>query len=639
MAMQFLFDPNMQFSAKNGALNVNGKLRLYFNGTDDIASTYADFNSTLNPFPVVLDSNGRATVIVDSTYTYRLEVYNSNDSLLWTCSNLTANGGTIVIENNYPVIVDQVTGETTVVNSVDAGGYTHYAVGIAPAYTAARDAHADSAVAAEATARQAADAALSASISAETAARQSADAALSDSIAAEKSRAEAAEAAAKTTVTAGDNIMVTQSTAADGHYIYNVSGTTPNVSITSDDNSVNISENSTSTSKTFDLSVNKSVSNYIGQIGLGATVPTVYVTTLELQKTSGTLSGTSSAVTIPAGTYHITLNMSVYTDSYLTNTIDDTIVIGDNNSVDVFFFHPSVNTAGDQGFTMAFDRTFGSETQLYFVSKAGQSIWKIYGNLYIHSIANINGGGSGTDSYEVKVQESGDAGYLYNKVNTTVPIQKKVENDQLVIYQDPVQASPLSMLSTPSVDNVLSTLNVVTNGTQQGSWIAIQAHAFIVPNYFVPTSTVLWNYVNTNTQGSTAETVHFVGIYAYDLTSNKINLVAMSVNGASHDNTSIGLAQLATGYVNTTSPYNIIKPGIIYYAFHACDQTALTVAGNGSSTFNLSTPYPSLILYNLRNGLTVTDFVSNYGTIDLSTSTLSHQESTGKRFLAVRHAS
>ena len=195
------------------------------------------------------------------------------------------------------------------------------------------------------------------------------------------------------------------------------------------------------------------------------------------------------------------------------------------------------------------------------------------------------------------------------------------------------------MLSTPSIDNVLSTLNVATNGTQQGDWIAIQAHAFTVPNYFVPTSNDLWNYVNTNTQGSTSLTVHFVGIYAYDLTTNMINLVAMSVNGASHDNTSIGLAQLATGYVNTTSPYNIIKPGIIYYAFHACDQTALTVAGNTSNTFNLDRPYPSFILYNLRNGLTVNDFVTNYGTVSMTSSTISHQESSGKRFVSVRHIS
>lgn len=248
---------------------------------------------------------------------------------------------------------------------------------------------------------------------------------------------------------------------------------------------------------------------------------------------------------------------------------------------------------------------------------------------------SVVGGG---DTYEVKVNSAGTAGYLYDKVNTAVPIQKKVENDQLVIYQDPVEASPLSMLSTPSVDNVLSTLNVVTNGTQQLSWIAIQAHAFTVPNYYTPDITDIWNYININTQGASAEGVHFVGIYAYDLTTNTIHLVCMSVNGASHDNTASGIASLATGYVNTATGYNIIKPGLIYYAFHACDQTALTVAGNSSSTFNLSQPYPSLILYNLRNGLTVTDFVTNYGTIDLSTSTLSHQESTGKRFLAVRHA-
>lgn len=263
---------------------------------------------------------------------------------------------------------------------------------------------------------------------------------------------------------------------------------------------------------------------------------------------------------------------------------------------------------------------------------------KVGSNLSISSDGTLNATG-GEDSYEVKVEASGTAGYLSDKIETTAPLQHKIDNDKVLIYQDPVEASPLMMLSTPSIDSVLSTLNVVTNGTQQGSLIAIQAHAFTVPNYFVPTSTDIWNYVNTNAQGSNAETVHFVGIYAYDLTSNKINLVAMSVNGAWHDNTSIGLAQLPTGYINTTSPYNIIKPGIIYYAFHACDQTALTVAGNGSSTFNLSTPYPSFILYNLRNGLTLNDFVTNYGTVDMSSSTFSHQESTGKRFLAVRHIS
>src|SRR5574344_772800 len=263
---------------------------------------------------------------------------------------------------------------------------------------------------------------------------------------------------------------------------------------------------------------------------------------------------------------------------------------------------------------------------------------KVGSNLSISSDGTLNATG-GEDSYEVKVEASGTAGYLSDKIETTAPIQHRIDNDKVLIYQDPVEASPLMMLSTPSIDNVLSTLNVATNGTQQGSWIAIQAHAFTVPNYFVPTSTDIWNYVNINTQGSTAETVHFVGIYAYDLTTDEIHLVAMSVNGASHDNTSIGLAQLATGYVNTTSPYNIIKPGIIYYAFHACDQTALTVAGNTSNTFNLNRPYPSFILYNLRNGLTVNDFVTNYGTVSMTSSTISHQESSGKRFVSVRHIS
>src|SRR5574344_314080 len=336
-----------------------------------------------------------------------------------------------------------------------------------------------------------------------------------------------------------------------------------------------------------------------------------------------------------------TLNASSYSLPIATSASVGGIKVGSNLSISS---DGTLNAEAAGTSTVQHDNSLtgeGTSSSPLCVTKATASQLggiKVGSNLSVTSDGTLNATG-GEDSYEVKVEASGTAGYLSDKIETIAPIQHRIDNDKVLIYQDPVEASPLMMLSTPSIDNVLSTLNVATNGTQQGSWIAIQAHAFTVPNYFVPTSTDIWNYVNINTQGSTAETVHFVGIYAYDLTTDEIHLVAMSVNGASHDNTSIGLAQLATGYVNTTSPYNIIKPGIIYYAFHACDQTALTVAGNTSNTFNLNRPYPSFILYNLRNGLTVNDFVTNYGTVSMTSSTISHQESSGKRFVSVRHIS
>ena len=467
-----------------------------------------------------------------------------------------------------------------------------------------------------------------------------------------------------TQITPGDNITISETTDAYGKHKYTITGSAPAVNITSVDGSVDVSETSTPTSKTIDLSVKSRISNFIGNF-TSAELPTESGIYLQMSKSSGTLLNSSSAITVPAGTYHISLMLQADCAAYQQNVNDNGIIVYDTGVLNTFYFHTDPSSGLTQSFTIAYDRTFSASTQLQFFGKADLAGWTLSGKVWIHAVANATTGGTGGglsdvahddtlsgdgttdnplsvvgggDTYEVKVNSAGTAGYLYDKVNTEVPIQKKVENDQLVIYQDPVQASPLSMLSTPSVDNVLSTINVVTNGTMQLSWIAIQAHAFTVPNYYTPDITDIWNYININTQGASAEGVHFVGIYAYDLTTNTIHLVCMSVNGASHDNTATGIASLATGYVNTATGYNIIKPGLIYYAFHACDQTALTVAGNSSSTFNLSQPYPSLILYNLSNGLTVTDFVTNYGTIDLSTSTLSHQESAGKRFLAVRHA-
>lgn len=247
---------------------------------------------------------------------------------------------------------------------------------------------------------------------------------------------------------------------------------------------------------------------------------------------------------------------------------------------------------------------------------------------------------SGTDSFKVKTDSSDtNPDFLSVKITTTAPIQKRIVDGCLNIYQDPVESSPIQMISSPATDNVLSYLNVAAQGTQQLQWIAIQAHAFTLSNYFTPRSSDIWSYININTQQSSAESTHFVGIYQYDLASNTLTLVAMSNNGASHDASAIGLASLTTGYVNTNSGYNILNPSKIYYAFHACDQTALQVAGNKSDVFNLSLPYPSLVIYNLANGLTVDNFVANYGTINLSSSTISHQESNGKRFVAVRHAS
>ena len=125
MALAFLFDPNKQFQSLGGVNEVGGFLRVYLNGTDDAATTYKDFNGTLNEADIVLDANGRAVVIVDNTKTYRLEVYNRLGGLMWTVSNFTAQGGSG--GGGTPVSVEGTEGEVDV-DSYSSGGILHFVV-------------------------------------------------------------------------------------------------------------------------------------------------------------------------------------------------------------------------------------------------------------------------------------------------------------------------------------------------------------------------------------------------------------------------------------------------------------------------------------------------------------------------------
>ena len=95
MSFSYLFDPNKQFQGRDGLNLVAGVLRVYLNGTDDHATTYKNFDGGLNENDIVLDNDGRAVVIVDSSRTYRLEVRDRSGDLLWTTTGLVPGGGYI----------------------------------------------------------------------------------------------------------------------------------------------------------------------------------------------------------------------------------------------------------------------------------------------------------------------------------------------------------------------------------------------------------------------------------------------------------------------------------------------------------------------------------------------------------------
>lgn len=129
MALQYLFDPNKQFQDRNGVNAVNGFLRIYLNGTDDRATTYRNFDGGMNEPDIVLDTDGRAVVIVDDSKTYRIEVYNRLGGLMWTVSNYKAQGGSGG-GSGTPVSVEGTVGEIDV-DENEVGGVKHFVVGLA----------------------------------------------------------------------------------------------------------------------------------------------------------------------------------------------------------------------------------------------------------------------------------------------------------------------------------------------------------------------------------------------------------------------------------------------------------------------------------------------------------------------------
>ena len=64
-----------QFQNKNGTILTGGKVYIYYQGRTALATTYHDEEGTVvNANPVLLDNNGRATVFVNTIYSYTIVV-------------------------------------------------------------------------------------------------------------------------------------------------------------------------------------------------------------------------------------------------------------------------------------------------------------------------------------------------------------------------------------------------------------------------------------------------------------------------------------------------------------------------------------------------------------------------------------
>lgn len=126
-----LFPAVNQFELRNGQLNTAGRLKVFFEGTDDLADLYDENGSQLQQ-PVVLDDNGRARgLFVDAKKVYRLEVYDCYGELLYTVRKMVPSGGGAgsALGNQYDVVS---TDGSITVDKYDDGGVTKFDLGIGP---------------------------------------------------------------------------------------------------------------------------------------------------------------------------------------------------------------------------------------------------------------------------------------------------------------------------------------------------------------------------------------------------------------------------------------------------------------------------------------------------------------------------
>lgn len=358
--------------------------------------------------------------------------------------------------------------------------------------------------------------------------------------------------------------------------------------------------------------------------------------------TSG-ITNSSGVITLSNGisfaivTVHIKSTLADVSSAILW--YESSLRIGYYNSSDVFVpikefkcEHSTDSEVQDNTFVFPLDcsKILTNKLGIYFTSGVTLTT-----STYISSIVEIAQNGSGSSNGKVSVDGTDSLAYLYDKITTSSPIQKRITDGTVEIYQDPVDASPVSSIITPPIDCSNDSVNSIS-GTGSSSMPGMQWHIFKPVNYFALKNTDLMDIINVNTQSATALTILYMSMFEYDETTNKAHLVCVSNDIASSVNSNTGLQNASLYYINPN--YNTIKPSKYYYAGLVCDQSALQVIGISSVAFNMTNPFPGITFHNVTQAITPASMVENLLEIDLSTSSaISHQEGYTRACITLEH--
>ena len=264
-----------------------------------------------------------------------------------------------------------------------------------------------------------------------------------------------------TQIMPGDNVTVVESTNAYGKHVYTITGSAPNVTVTSTDGSLDITENSTPTSKIIDISVNRSFSDFVGTFS-GTLSNNVVINSLV--KTSGSMLISGTGVALPAGSYHVDVVCSAGTPTFSTNTTSALIIVNETATGRSFTFSANPKVVEPQMFAFGIDVKL-TENKILSISSLtsadGSQEWTLNGTVFIHSINGISSGSSGSDDHLVLAGPS-----------DTTPgtlIEKLAASGMTHLYD---RGTSVEINSAPTIDSTLTGTGVTSSplGLANPTW-------------------------------------------------------------------------------------------------------------------------------------------------------------------------
>ena len=381
MGLAYLLEPSFQIVDKSGNPLSNGYIEVYISGTSTKYYCYSDFGGSLHPFRIPLDAIGSNIILASTELIYDVFIYNSFGTMVMSRHRVTPQSNSTTTSGYAYIFVEGTAGQI----AVESTGSTDitYKVGLDVAIiNALSGIHTDIVN-------------------------------IQDELTDKKDKQTALSFAGAATKTIKN---ITQNANGEMNVEFqdiDLPPEVPNVEITSEDNSVQVTETTDvqTNTKTFDLSVNIDDPLEYGQFRA-----TNVTTQAQLAKIKGNIDLNNYAIKLKKGnSYHFTVRGSYVANSaantYNTITYSEYIsstpiqVNVDNTITDSQFFEISYDVyklSSDKNYTVSFSSISGGKVSELWVE--------------VHNLngISVNGqGGSGTsDNDKVAIDANADPGYL-----------------------------------------------------------------------------------------------------------------------------------------------------------------------------------------------------------------------------------